>query len=261
MKIVTLNCFLSPWSWKRKNRLSHLVKALVDERPDIIFLQEVFFKGDAGFIVKNLFQSGFVDFFYSKTLLIVSKYKFTSRAYQDFKPHFSCNILLFIIELLNWIYGKGYQIVEINFDNQHTYLVNTHLLSAYGLDYGFYQKSRLQQLVEICNCLKNKLHQTRQVIFSGDFNFDINSSSYKVITNYYGFTDPFQKVTGNTFSTDNLNRKFFLLKKINQRIDHVFIKGFEQFKTFGQIIFCEPYFVDGKKSHVSDHYGLALVVQ
>ncbi|HEY4509232.1 MAG TPA: endonuclease/exonuclease/phosphatase family protein [Candidatus Paceibacterota bacterium] len=262
MRLITLNCALSPWSPGRKKRLPYIVKALIDEKPDVIFFQEVFWKSDANYIVKKLIQSGFTDSFYSDTLLIISKYPFISHTYQRFKLHFDHNIFPNIYKLLNWIYGKGYQVVELNFDNQLITFINTHLLSTgYGHDYNLYHLARMGQFTEIYDYFNNELYQAKRIIVGGDFNFDINSSSYTMITNGYGFTDPLREVVGNTFSADNLNRKFFWLEKLNQRLDHIFIKGFEGHKTFGKIVFCEPYFVNGNKLQVSDHYGLALDIQ
>lgn len=261
MKIITLNCFLSPWSLRRKNRLSHLVKALVDQKPDVVFLQEVFFRADANHIIKNLFAFGFKDYFYSNALLIVSKYPLISRSYRSFKPYFSRNPLLYAIEILNWIYGKGYQAAQVNFQGQPIFLVNTHLTSAYGRDYGLYSEARSRQLIEICDYLKKEGGGTKQIIFGGDFNFDISSPSYKIVTNHHEFKDPLREIVGNTISTDNLNRKFFLMARINKRIDHIFIKGFGNLRTSGEILFKEPYSLGGKTLHISDHYGLALTFQ
>ncbi len=257
MKIITLNCFLSPWC-PRKNRLAYLVKSLVDEKSDIVLLQEVYFESDAKYIVDSLRKYGFVDSFRSKSLLIVSKLPLTSRNFYNFKLHFSLNFPLYINEICNWVYGKGYQLVEIDFKGNPTVIINTHLLSAYGLDYGSFRKARLRQLIEICDCLKKT--GTKKVILGGDFNFDLGSPSYQTVTNHYEFYDPLRNVGGNTISTENLNRKFFLMEKANQRLDHFFTKGFAPNTVSGQIVFREPYTVANKKLHVSDHYGLALDV-
>lgn len=259
MKIVTLNCFLSPWCPGRKKRLPYLTEAILAEEPDIVLVQEVFFESSAQYLIKKFRNCGYIDHFYSRTLLMISKYPFISRVHKNFKCHFGPNILFDTIEILNWLYGKGYQVTEINLGDKPIIIVNTHFLSAYGLDYDSFSKTRLRQLSEIINHLKHA--NVRWVILGGDFNFDTNSSSYQTITNHYGFYDPLHELRGNTISTDNLNRQFFLLAKMDQRIDHFFIKGFEQIKTSGQIIFREPYLVDGKKLHISDHYGLSLDVQ
>lgn len=85
MRIITLNCFLSPWSQKRKTRLPYLAKALTTEKPDVILLQEVSFKSDAAYLIDNLKKQGFVDFFYSNTLLTASKYPLVSKTFKSFK--------------------------------------------------------------------------------------------------------------------------------------------------------------------------------
>ena len=262
MKLITLNCALSLWNFRRKSKLPYIVKALIDEKPDIIFLQEISFKSDASYIVEKLSQSGFIDSFYSDTLLIVSKHRFISQVYKRFKPHFSYNIFSTVYEVLNWLYGKGYQIVNINHDDKPIALINTHLLStAYWHDYNLHYIARYRQLSQIQGYLKNSLPERAQLILGGDFNFDINTAAYKIIIEDYGFFDPFAQIKGNTISTQNLNRISFFVEKLNQRLDHIFIKGFKGHKTFGNIVFREPYFVNGKKLQISDHYGLALIIQ
>jgi len=256
MKIITLNCCLSPWSPRRNDRLPYIVKALVKEKPDIIFLQEVFFKRHADYFVKGLLKNGFVDFFYSKSLLIISKYSLISRTYYDFKPHHDYGLLGYIYELGNLIYGSGYQFVELEIDKKKILFTHTHLLSAFGKDYGVYQKVRLRELKEVCEHLKKK--NSKYIIFAGDFNFDFNSPSYKTITERYKFNDPFRKIEGNTISSDNLNRKSRFLVKMDQRLDYIFTKGFEKNRKHGEIVFQQPVSTSKGKTHVSDHYGLSL---
>lgn len=259
MKIVTLNCCLSPWSPQRKNRLPHIVKELVKEKPDIIFLQEVFFKRDSNYLIKNLLKHGFVDYFYSKSLLIISKHLLASRVYYDFKPRLDHGLLGYIYEVGNWIYGSGYQFVEVVLGKKKIFFAHTHLLSTRGKDYDAYRKVRLRELIEICEYLKRKKH--KRIIFGGDFNFDMNSSSYKVITEDYKFNDPLCKVKGNTISSDNLNRKSRFLVKIDQHVDYIFTKGLEKNKQHGEIIFQHPISTPKGKIHISDHYGLALNIK
>jgi len=167
-------------------------------------------------------------------------------------------LLVYISEIGNWIYGKGYQIIEIKLKNNSVIILNTHLLSAYGLDYGAFAKARLRQALEICDYLKQ--FELKKIIFGGDFNFDINSSSYQVIIDNYKFYDAFVNVKGNTITTDNLNRQSFFMAKMDKRIDFIFLKGFSFENISGDIIFKEPYFMKNKKLHISDHYGLVLYV-
>lgn len=256
MKILTLNCFLSPWSFSRKTKLPLIIQALVQENPDIIFLQEIFFKSDAEYIIQNLKKFGFIDFFYSKSLLTISKHNFASKKYKNFKHHLYLNPFFFIIKVLNFIYGKGFQLLELEIDREPIVLVNTHLLSAYGWNHGVYLKARLHELEQIHSGLgRNKI---QQIILGGDFNFDINSVPYVYLQSQSGFSDPLNFIKENTITVKNLNRKFFWLAKMNQRIDHIFIKGFENIRTNGKVIFKEPYEFAGKQMHISDHFGLVL---
>mgnify|MGYP001558062017 CR=1 FL=1 len=256
MKIITLNCFLSPWSFGRKQRLPFIVKALVEENPDVLFLQEIFFESDAQYIIENLKKFGFVDSFYFKSLLTISKYVFTSRKHQNFKYHSYFNPFFFIIKILNFIYGKGFQILETKINKQSVVLVNTHLLSAYGWNHGTYLKARIDELEQIIDGLGQM--NRKQIILGGDFNFDLNSAPYLQVQNKYGFIDPLYFVKEKTITVENLNRKSFWLAKMNERIDHIFIKGFKNSKISGEIVFREPYQIEGKQLHISDHFGLTL---
>jgi len=256
MKIITLNCCLSPWILRRKRRLPYIVKELVKEKPDIIFLQEIFFKSDSNYLIKNLLERGFVDYFYSKSLLIVSKHPLVSRNYCDFKLCYNNGFIAYIYKALNLFYSHGYQVVESVIEEQKILFLHTHLFSARGKDYGVYRKERLEELIEVCEFLKSK--KSKQIIFGGDFNFDLDSSSYKIAVNRYKFNDPLHKTKGNTISSNNLNRKSRFLIKMDQRLDYIFIKSFEKNKKQGRIIFKEPLSTAKGRIHISDHYGLSL---
>ena len=259
MRIITLNCFLSPWSFNRSRRLPLLVDALSIEKPDLILLQEVFFKSDANYIIKKLQETGLTHHWHSKTLLILSKLPFGSKHFYDFTPKPKLNIPFYIIELLNYVYGKGFQVTELILNNEPMIVVNTHLLSVYGIDAGNFRSARLKQVFNILDKLSSL--KSKRVILAGDFNFDINSPTYQALTNRHGFIDPLKNVPGNSISTNNLNRKFVTMVKMNQRIDHIFLKNLKNYRTFGKIVFNDPTQDNGKTTHVSDHYGLLLDIE
>ena len=260
MKFITLNCFLSPWSPKRKVRLSLIVSSLAEQNPDIIFLQEVYFKSEAKYIIEKLAEKGFNYHFYSKTLLLVSKQPFLSQRFFEFIPCPSFHFLLLVNELRDWIWGKGFQVIEIRANEHQITLVNLHLLSrAYEHPDPIFWEARTRQLQSIINHISGIA--SNSIIMAGDFNFDKHSPPYNTLINNYGFQDPLQEVAGNTISSDNSNRKFFIFQKINQRIDHFFIKGLENLSKAGDVIFKEFRHDSGITTNISDHYGLILNIQ
>lgn len=257
LKLITLNCFLSPWSPKRKQRLPFIVQALIGENSDIVLLEEVYFYQDANFLIKILRQAGFQDSFYSKTLLVLSKQPLSRRCYFDFPSNFRGDLIAYLFETGNRLYGKGFQAAQILWHNQLITIVNTHLLSSYGVDSGAYQNVKIRQLETIFHYLSPL--KPERIILAGDFNFDFNSVSHRYATKEK-FTDPFNNQAGHTFSTENLHRQHFWLKKLNQRIDHIFIKGFQANSYSTKIIFKKPCFINSRPLHISDHYGLALTL-
>jgi len=196
MLILCWNCCLPPWSINRRQRLPGIISAIVAIFPDIICLQEVFFKSDATSIVSGLLAYGFLDFFYFKDLLIVSKTKLSVKKGGIFRKQGS----IFSLAALDVLYGKGFQTVQFLDNNEPFFLINTHLLSALADDSLKYQKVRKEQVKEICE-ISEKLYSWKKIIM-GDFNFQPHTSPYKVLIEL-GFIDT--TVKENTTATRHLD--------------------------------------------------------
>ena len=222
MRIITWNCCLPPWSFSRKRRIPAIISGLVFYNPDIICLQEVFFKTDAELICKGLKALGFRNFFHFKNLLIISKRPLLNKRGFVFKSQGN---------LLGWscldvLYGKGFELAQFEYQQEILSLVNTHLLSANASQRQIYQQIRLNQVQEICQLINGK------AIMVGDFNFCPKTPPYFKIVNS-GFLDP---------------SDIELATVPKGKFDYIFIKGFFSKKA-------EPIF---KGQEISDHMGLII---
>jgi len=220
MKILTWNCCLPPWLFTRKQRLPQIVSLIISESPDIVCLQEVFFKSDANFIINELKQNDYINFFHFKNLLISSKFPFIKKEGFVFKKQGS----LFSWGILDVLYGKAFQLVSILYNEKTISLINTHLLSAKACSCSDCQTIRISQVQEICNASK------QPVLVVGDFNFQPN-------------TKPYKKIIQSGFS-DFCNQKITTVKK--KRFDYIFSSGIESLNII-------PVFLE---KNISDHIGL-----
>ena len=256
MKIITFNCFLTPWSLDRNKRLPFIFSALLKENPDIIFLQEVFLKKDATYLVEKFNKIGFRESIHSKDLLFLSKYPIISCEQRKLNNwvHF------FSLSTVERLLKDVYQIIKVKVNNETITCINLHLLEPYR-DTSIYQKTRAGQITEIC---ENVSTEQNKIVMAGDFNFGMHTSPYEIVTEHFNFTDPLNHITASTFSMSNSNiqKSTFVQnlvpKVIGQRIDHIFIRGFDQKKTSGEIVFTDKYVIGGENRNISDHYGLML---
>ncbi|MBI3232367.1 MAG: hypothetical protein HYZ51_04810 [Candidatus Doudnabacteria bacterium] len=213
MKIITLNCWLPLWSLDRKERLPFIFSALQKESPDIIFLQEVFLKQDAKYLIEKLEEVGFKESFHSKDLLFLSKYPIVSSEQRKLNNWGS----FLVFGLLERQLKNVYQIIKVNIDEELITFVNLHLLGPYR-NTKIYQETREKQIQEIC---ENFSAGQDKIIMGGDFNFDMNTPSYDIVTKYFHFNDTFIHTGAPTFSISNSNiKKYHFFKKMMQKISN-----------------------------------------
>lgn len=255
MKLISFNCALAPWSLSRRTRLPFIVSAVIKENPDIIFLQEIFFKSDADYIIKFLTKGGFKETFHAKNLLLLSKLPFLSHSFFEFSEQGS----IFSWAILDRLYKKAFQVAIVKIQGLLMALANFHPLSAMGIDIGRYREVRRDQIFEAFSYLKKQ--NLEKIITAGDFNFSPNSSTYKIIREQFGFYDPLEKIDDNKIVNMDLNIKFPWKKDITERIDHFFIKGFNPGQIVCRPIFTKPYSTSEKPLFLSDHYGLMLDIR
>lgn len=227
MKIISWNCCSPPWSLTKKKRLPLFIPILIEENQDIICLQEVFSEKDSRYIAQELDQKNYHYSFHFKDLLIISKLPFMSKAGYIFKTQGD----LFSWAILDRLYGKGYQVIDVINKDRRVTILNTHLLSAYAFSGDRYQKVRTQQTSEICQTLKGGENSK---IIVGDFNFEPGTEPYKLMIGN-GYKDSFQED----------------LKALkNRRLDYIFTKDINNFKA--KVVL-------DLKNKLSDHVTLSVV--
>ncbi|OGE80657.1 MAG: hypothetical protein A2826_00385 [Candidatus Doudnabacteria bacterium RIFCSPHIGHO2_01_FULL_43_23] len=254
MKLLTWNVSLTPWNFSRKKFRSLIASSLIQKNADIILLQEVFFTDDFEYLKKTLSKQGFTEFLHNKNLLTISKVPFISDNYRNF----TAQGLFFSWAMLDRLYKKGWQVVQIKIKDELIYIINTHTLSAYGHDEGDYTETRKKQIIEIIDFLDKQ--RAEKFILAGDFNFDKDSETYDFLKQTYDLDDPLASLPDKTITSENLRRRRFNIKKMEQRVDHFFVKGLESNKMEGKIVFNKPWKINGVTTHPSDHYGLGLQI-
>ena len=225
MNIITWNCCLPPWLFYRRKKLPDIVASLLKAEADIICLQEVFFEEDADFIISKLKEANFRYSFYFKDLLTISKVPLIRKQSWIFSSQGN----FFSWAILDFLYKKGYQTIEIEDGAEKICLVNTHLLSAYAFDTRKYQIVREKQVKEIRRQIDK---QYSKAIILGDLNFEPDSSPYQKLIQY-NFHDPF-------------DRCIRTVKK--RRLDYIMLKNIDCIET--RVLFLN--------NSLSDHAALLI---
>ncbi len=202
MKILSWNCYLAPWSATRKIRLVFICGIIFDLKPDIVCLQEIFFKKDADFLTEFLFRF-YPHSHYYKNLLMLSKYPLEGSVGKTFNKQGN----LFSFAILDKLYGKAFQYATVNVKNEKYIITNTHLLSANAYTHKHYQQIRTNQLNEIYNRIENLADKK---IIAGDFNFENNAPPYFGIKE----NDYIDLLEINTNTTINKRLDYIITKNI-----------------------------------------------
>lgn len=207
MKILSWNCCLPPWSFSRKIRIPLIVDIIIKENPDVICLQEVFSSSDAKRISRRFRDNGFSHSSHFRNLLTISRFPICYTR----KTEFSAQGCLLSCAILDRLYGKGFQITGIRHAGRNTFIVNTHLLSAYALQGRKHQMHRERQILEMTDFLCDL---PGEKIVVGDFNFDPGSTPYNIITGH-NYIDIFAR--NNIMTLHNTRRvDFIFLQDVSQ---------------------------------------------
>jgi endonuclease/exonuclease/phosphatase family metal-dependent hydrolase len=224
MRILAWNCNLPPWVFDRKKRRLSIAAALININPEIICLQEVFFKKDADFLIEKLKDFYFEHSFYHKNLLIISKIPILKSQKFIFKNQGS----FFSSAIFDAVYKKGFQVI---FLENNFCIINTHLLSACGSVEEVHQTTREKQVEEICQKI---VENNSKKIILGDFNFTSLSEPFKKLIKH-GFKEYFD---------ENIKTHG------DKKLDHVFVKDVKYINK--EVVF-------GEKQY-SDHKGLLIEI-
>jgi len=257
LTIVTLNCYGIPFSPNRKGRFNLIAQEIERLNPDVVMLQEVWFKRDRRILEKLLLPKGWV--FLPKNfshhgpggLLLITR-GLSLNDYQFFK--FKDQGPIKIPSVIDRLAGKGFQFVSLQKGNGQFSLINSHLLCRYrgGIQITKSHFRQLKQLKEFVESLKGP------VILGGDLN--INSSSQKT-TSFKNELKLNERLGKKEFTVDpkNLNRKrvgiMNLYYKYPYRCDYIFTDS-AFYMAHEKVIFKNPLSLGRRIYHLSDHYGL-----
>jgi exonuclease III len=208
MKILSLNCNLVHWKFHHSKKIKQLLEKIVALHPDMICLQEVFFKRDAKKITNYLEKEGYKYFYHTKNLLTVSKHKISNKGFKIFEKQGK----LFSYSYLDVLYRKAFQYFFL--EKNKVFIVNTHMLSGAGERKSHYGETRKLQILEILRKVKEK----KKVIILGDFNFTQKSKPHE-ITIKDGFKAASRNIKKSTFPEGRV------------KIDHIFTKGIKKTRT------------------------------
>lgn len=255
LKIVSLNCFGIPTSWNRNIRFNYIADRILELKPDLVTLQEVFIKSDREILIKKL--SGVYDYYPKKFqgmgpggLLVFGKNNLNIEDFEFHKFHDPGPLRLVSIPDISS--GKGFQTFKINFSNKKIQIIHAHTLCGYGRDPQMLD-SITNQLNQINDFIKD---QNVPMILAGDLN------CYHYDQFFIDFTNKLklkEKLATSEFTIDlnNLNRGkiYNLYLKGNVRTDYVMANSKLTIDE-EKIIFNEYFEKNNKRYQPSDHFGI-----
>ncbi|MFZ0887060.1 MAG: endonuclease/exonuclease/phosphatase family protein [Candidatus Binataceae bacterium] len=183
LKLVSWNVHGLPWpaSRDRRRRIHRIARKILDLRPDLVFLQEVWLNSDARYL-RGTLGPDYVSIFQPRSRgtpgggLVVSLRSsdgWTAAA----PPEFRC----FQSSAPRWkvwegdgLGGKGILTIEVRRDARRLFLVDTHLQSQYARsDYAAVREAQITEL----EAWADRLDPQVPALIAGDFNTDYRESS------------------------------------------------------------------------------------
>ena len=263
MKIVTLNAFGAPQSFTRKVRFSLLAKELVREQQDLILLQEVIFGRDWRILETDLKPLGYHfwptkrKWFNRSGLLIISKFPILEPQFTRFEDQGRW----FSSEITDRILGKGFVIFQIKIDQERVWIINSHLINHYAvydtIDNNIFIQYQVAQLIR---SIKTLIPTNDPFILAGDLDFPFDCNFPKEISESLGVRESLVNKNVITYDKANLNLKGWLRSSYGHhtRVDFIFHRNLPWKSVSTELTFQKPVEYEGKKYHVSDHYGLEM---
>lgn len=258
IKLLSFNCYGLPISTDKRRRFKLLVNEIIKLNPDIVCLQEVYFKSQFLFFNKYL-QETYPYHFYSQgklfidsTLVIFSKIPYLSAKFTAFKVQ-GCKNTMSIFDRLIF---KGYHQLSFQFANQSFQLINAYLMANFYNRPGELQSNQIQ-LKELLQYVKQK--RINRYILTGDLNFEKNSKAYQVATQKYHLLDLSQEIDISK-NPNYFNRLAqIIMTPMIKKPDYIFSDHCQVKKC--SIVF-EKKIKQGKKSFfLSDHYGILAEIE
>lgn len=251
LSILSFNVFGSPHSLNKKRRMSEIGEAINTLSPDIVALQEVFFKKDREKITKGLINHKYFEipkkhkfiFGGSGGLMFFSKFEIVEFYFEKYKEQ---GPITPIFSLTDRAVGKGFLHVKVAVDGEILNLINTHILGNYrDLEReSVAQKKQIGQLVDYIL----KIPMKEKLIFCGDLNVNPQKEIYR---DFIEKTKLFDPLDGNNDLSIHLKLRKFLFRiyrNMPERLDYTCFKNIENEKINQEIVF--------KGSEISDHMGI-----
>lgn len=255
LKIINLNCFESPLSMNRKDRIWDLIFKIINLNPGIVCLQEINFSQTA-YKISEIFRNEGYEVFYDADLVfnrgglfIASRYPIESADFKRFKNQGT----FFSLQITDRVLGKGYQKVTLSIIGSRITLYNAHLATAYRGNSEAQNKTLRSQFNQIVEDIKN---QKENLIVAGDFNFSPESTFYTDFLNETGLVDPLSDTNSITISRNNTHKNGFYRMRTDGKSDYTFVSR-EISKDISQkVIFEELIRIKDRDVNLSDHFGL-----
>ncbi len=232
IKFYSQNCFGLPVK-NKSARFRNILRGILENEYDVIFLQEIFFKSDLKIFLKYLEDD--YDIIYSDGkyvirggLVLLIKKEILKNV--SFKTNFikfknPSTLSLHSYEKL-FCQGKGFLYCHI--EDLNLYFVNVHCLNVFFLP--FFEKAVVKQLKELKTFLQEK-----RCFVGGDFNLSLR--------------DSFFEKEKNINLTPNV-RTYCLL---NKQVDYIIASNLEKEKISSKDVRCI--------SAGSDHFGLVSEIK
>lgn len=263
ISILTYNIFGLPFGTKRyKERMEKVAIEIAKLDPDIICLQEAWTRSTKQRLIKTLAKTGHKYYHFDKGiipavgLLTISRFPIIKSKLVKAKYIFYG----FNDSVFEFFGRKGYQINELEINNERLYVINVHLEVKW--DYNNLQGEKLDKLktniendMELIEAIK-KLGD-HKIIIAGDFNREPTSSTIK-------YFEEQGRLINIDFHTDRTYLGQELFKHVSPPLvsvynDYMFLKNFSN----EDIIDAKPVFNEAvsEEELLSDHLGLFAVLK
>ncbi|KAK6023553.1 endonuclease/exonuclease/phosphatase family protein [Ostertagia ostertagi] len=218
LRVLTLNvwCLPQPWpigSKDRKFRLKKLADAILEEKYDIVGLQEIWSNTDyiemaerlsSCFRYHHYFHSGFTG----SGVCVFSRYPIVS----TLTHRYSLNGFAHHIHRGDWFGGKVVGLVEIEIGEIRVNFYATHLHAEYNRENDLYLPHRTSQSFELSQFVRHTAHGADVVIVVGDFNMEPEDLGFRLILSQVRLLDawrlahPVESPDGNPPSVSSLSQ-------------------------------------------------------
>lgn len=258
IKIITINCFDTPLSLKRKIRIDHLVSEVIKLNADVICFQELIFLKRVRRISNNFERLGYNSFFTPGKrinkggLLFVSRYPIVSSEYVKFQSQATP----FSFQLTDRFLKKGYQKIKLEIEGKTVTVINTHMVSLYKTVSPKEKRILLKQFSELLAGIET---ERKRMSVAGDFNISLTENMYQELEEKTCLFDPFRYENVITVSKENTQRKNFYKIRKDSRLDYILLSK-DLKNTSQKVILNDLYRLKRKNIHLSDHFGLMMEV-